>query len=127
MAQEYDAVFVGAGHNALAAAVHLASRGWSVGVFERNETPGGAVRTEEATLPGFRHDLYATNLGLFAGSAFFKEHGEALARHGLALVPAEDCFATPTPTGRWFGVSRDLEQTAARAEALSPQDARRWR
>ena len=127
MAQEYDAVFVGAGHNALAAAVHLASRGWSVGVFERNETAGGAVRTEEATLPGFRHDLYATNLGLFAGSAFFKEHGEALARHGLALVPAEDCFATPTPSGRWFGVSRDLEQTAARAEALSPQDARRWR
>ena len=59
---DFDAVIVGAGHNALAAAIHLASRGWSVGVFERNDAAGGAVRTEEVTLPGFRHDLYAMNL-----------------------------------------------------------------
>ncbi len=65
---EFDAVIVGAGHNALAAAVHLASRGWTVGVFERNDTAGGAVRSAEVTLPGFRHDLYAMNLSLFAGS-----------------------------------------------------------
>ena len=44
---DFDAVFVGAGHNALAAAVHLASRGWSVGVFERSDAAGGAVRTAE--------------------------------------------------------------------------------
>ncbi|MCB8840273.1 NAD(P)/FAD-dependent oxidoreductase [Aurantimonas sp. VKM B-3413] len=127
MAEEFDAVFVGAGHNALAAAIHLGSRGWRVGVFEKNETAGGACRTEEATLPGFRHDLYATNLGLFAGSPFFAEHGAALKPHGLDLVPAEDCFASPTPSGRWFGVSKDIEKTAARAAALSPQDGERWR
>ncbi|MEJ8572324.1 NAD(P)/FAD-dependent oxidoreductase [Microbaculum marinum] len=123
---EFDAVFVGAGHNALAAAVHLANRGWSVGVFERNETAGGAVRTEEVTLPGFRHDLYATNLGMFAGSAFHADYGETLARRGLAFVPAEHCFATPTPSGTWFGVSKDLEQTVARAARLSDADAARW-
>ena len=67
---DFDAVIVGAGHNALAAAMHLASRGWSVGVFERNDAAGGAVRTAEVTLPGFRHDLYAMNLSLFAGSPF---------------------------------------------------------
>ena len=127
MAKEFDAVLIGAGHNALAAAVHLASKGWSVGVFEKNPTAGGAARTEEATLPGFRHDLYATNLGLFAGSAFFREHGEALGKHGLAFVPAEDCFASPDRDGRWFGVSKDLEKTVARAEALSAADAARWR
>ncbi|MCQ8782087.1 phytoene desaturase family protein [Mangrovibrevibacter kandeliae] len=127
MAREFDAVFIGAGHNALAAAVHLASRGWSVGVFERNEAPGGACRTEEVTLPGFRHDLYATNLGLFAGSGFFRDHGDALARHGLAFVPTDDCFASPAPDGSWFGVSRDIEKTVARATALSPADAARWR
>lgn len=124
---EFDAVFIGAGHNALAAAVHLASKGWSVGVFERNETAGGAVRTEEVTLPGFRHDLYATNLGLFAGSAFHTDYGDALAKHGLAYVPAEHCFASPTPSGSWFGVSKDLDQTVARAAKLSEADAARWR
>ena len=127
MAEEFDAVFVGAGHNALAAAVHLASKGWSVGVFEKNDTAGGAARTEEATLPGFRHDLYATNLGLFAGSGFFREHGDALGKHGLAFVPAEDCFASPAPDGSWFGVSKDIEKTVARASSLSPADAERWR
>jgi len=123
---EFDAVFVGGGHNALAAAIHLASRGWSVGVFERNDTPGGAIRTEEVTLPGFRHDIYATNLGLFAGSAFHTEYAEALAKHGLAYAPAEHCFASPTPSGRWFGVSKDLETTVARAAKLSEADAARW-
>lgn len=127
MAEAFDAVFVGGGHNALAGAVHFASRGWSVAVFERNATVGGAARTAQVTLPGFRHDLYATNLGLFAGSAFFAEHGKALAEHGLSFVPATDCFATPLPSGRWFGVSQDAEATAARAAALAPGDGDTWR
>lgn len=105
----FDAVFAGAGHNALATAVHLAGRGWSVGVFEQSDVAGGAVRTAEVTLPGFQHDLGATNLGLFAGSAFHKAYGETLAKRGLADVPADHCFASPMPNGRWFGVSKDLE------------------
>ena len=123
---EFDAVIVGAGHNALAAAVHLASRGWSVGVFERSDKAGGAVRTEEVTLPGFCHDLYAMNLSLFAGSPFLVEHGEGLRAHGLAFAPAEHCFASPMRDGRWFGVSKDLAATIARAEAFSYEDAKTW-
>jgi phytoene dehydrogenase-like protein len=123
---DFDAVIVGAGHNALAAAVHLASRGWSVGVFERNDAAGGAVRTEEVTLPGFRHDLYAMNLSLFAGSPLLREHGEGLRAHGLAFAPAEHCFASPMRDGRWFGVSKDLATTLARAEQFSHEDAKNW-
>lgn len=123
---DFDAVIVGAGHNALAAAVHLASRDWSVGVFEQSDKPGGAVRTEEVTLPGFRHDLYAMNISLFAGSPFMKEHGGALSAHGLGFAPAAHCFASPMRDGRWFGVSKDLATTLARAERLSHEDARNW-
>src|SRR5580692_10904769 len=83
----YDAIVVGAGHNGLASAIHLAAKGWKVGVFEAAEQPGGAVRTAEITLPGFRHDLYAMNLSLFAGSPFFAAHRDGLIRHGLAFVP----------------------------------------
>ena len=32
----YDAIIVGAGHNGLAAAVHLAAKGWTVAVIEGN-------------------------------------------------------------------------------------------
>lgn len=123
----YDAIVIGAGHNGLAAALHLASKGWSVGVFEAAEHPGGAVKTAEATLPGFRHDLYAMNLSLFAGSPFFAAHKDALLRHGLTFVPAPDCFATAFPDGTWLGVSRDLEETASRIAALSAHDAAAWR
>jgi phytoene dehydrogenase-like protein len=124
---DFDAVLVGAGHNALAAAVHLATRGWSVGAFERSDAAGGAVRTAEVTLPGLRHDLYAMNLSLFAGSPFHAEHGEGLRAHGLAFAPAEHCFASPMRDGRWFGVSRDLAATLARIEKFSATDALTWR
>ena len=127
MVEEFDAVIVGAGHNALALAAHLGAKGWSVGVFERADVAGGAIRTAEATLPGYRHDLAAMNLSLFAGSPFHAAHGEALARHGLEFVPAADCFATAFPDGRWMGVSTDLDATAKRIEAFSTKDAARWR
>jgi phytoene dehydrogenase-like protein len=123
----FDAVIIGAGHNSLAAAIHLASNGWSVGIFERSDTAGGAVRTAEVTLPGFRHDLYAMNLSLFAGSPFLAEHGDALRANGLAFAPAEHCFASPMPDGRSFGVSKDIEATVARAASFSETDAAAWR
>lgn len=122
----YDAVIVGAGHNGLACAIHLARRGWSVAVFEAKAEAGGAVKTREVTLPGFRHDLCAMNLSMFAGSPFLKEYGAELGRHGLAFAPAEDCFASVFPDGTWFGVSKTLEKTTARLQALSAGDAEAW-
>ena len=76
----YDAIVIGAGVNGLAAALHLATKGWKVAVVERGATAGGAVKTEEITRPGFRHDLYAMNLSLFAGSPFFAAHKDRLLR-----------------------------------------------
>lgn len=124
---KFDAVIVGGGHNALAAAVHLSACGQSVCVVERADKVGGAIATEEVTLPGFRHDLYAMNLSLFAGSPFAKAYGDKLAAHGLAYLPAHDCFASAFPDGRWFGVSNSLEETAARIAEFDAGDATRWR
>lgn len=122
----YDAVIIGAGHNGLAAAVHLASKGWRVAVVERAGVAGGAVKTAEITLPGFRHDLYAMNLGLFAGSPFFQAHKDRLLAAGLEFAGAADCFATAFPDGSWLGVSRDAEANLARIAAISQADAEAW-
>ena len=124
--RSYDAVIVGAGHNGLACATHLASRGWRVAVFEAKNEAGGAVKTRELTLPGFRHDVAAMNLSMFAGSPFLRVHGEGLIRHGLAFAPAEHCFASVFPDRSWFGVSRDLETTTARLRAINERDATAW-
>jgi len=123
----YDAVVIGAGVNGLAAAVHLGAKGWKVAVVERADVAGGAVKTCEITRPGFRHDLYAMNLGMFAGSPFFAAHKDQLIAHGLEFVSAEHCFASAFPDGSWLGVDKNLEATAARIAAVSPSDAERWR
>lgn len=122
-----DAVVIGAGHNGLVAAAHLALRGWRVRVFEQADVPGGAVKTRELTLPGFRHDIAAMNLSLFAGSAFHQENAVLLAEHGLRFAPVADCFATAFPDDRWLGISTDLNLTAARIAGFSNVDAARWK
>ncbi|NKB27271.1 MAG: FAD-dependent oxidoreductase [Rhodobacteraceae bacterium] len=123
----FDALVIGAGINGLVAAAHLGAQGRRVGVFEGGTVPGGAVKTAEVTTPGFKHDLGAMNLSLFAGSAFHSEHGAALASHGFELAPATDTFATAFPDGRWLGVTNDLDTTAARIAAFDEHDAAAWR
>ena len=122
----YDAVVVGAGHNGLATAVILASAGWSVLVVERNDEPGGAVRTAEVTLPGFRHDLFATNLNLFAGSPFFAEYGDQLVGHGLEFAASDKPFSSVFPGGGFLGVSTDMTATLAAVGRASADDGRAW-
>ncbi|MGO9358569.1 MAG: phytoene desaturase family protein [Xanthobacteraceae bacterium] len=122
-----DAVVVGAGHNGLAAAIHLLARGWSVAVVEARGEAGGAVKTAEVTLPGFRHDLCAMNLSMFAGSPFFAAYKDELLAQGLAFAPAADCFASVFRDHSFLGVHTDLDKTAGGIAALSAKDADAWR
>lgn len=121
-----DAVFIGAGHNSLACAAHLTVKGWSVAVYEQATVAGGAVKTSELTLPGFRHDWAAMNLSLFAGSAFFQNYGDELGRYGLEFSPVAHPFASVFPDGRWLGVSNDVAATTKRVAALSDVDGATW-
>lgn len=124
---QFDAVLIGAGHNTLAAALHLAAKGWRVGVFEQAAEPGGAVKTGEYTLPGFRHDWAAMNLSLFAGSPFFKVYGGELTRHGCAFVPVSRPFSSSFSDGSWLGVSTEGDETATQIATVSAADAAAWR
>ena len=53
MANSYDVVFIGAGHNALVCAAYLARAGKRVCVLERREVIGGACVSEEIW-PGYK-------------------------------------------------------------------------
>lgn len=78
-------------------------------------------------MPGFRHDLYATNLNAFVGSAFRHEFGADLARHGLEFVRASNAFCSVFPDDDLVGVTTSLEETLADLRRLSAHDADAWR
>lgn len=126
-AAEYDAVVIGAGHNGLAAAIHLVSKGWKVAVVEKTAKAGGAVITEEVTLPGFRHDLCAMNLSMFAGSKFFADYKNDLIDHGLALVQVESSFASAFPDGNWIGVDTKDGLTSGGPNSIPDHDISGWK
>jgi len=96
---EHDAVVVGSGVNGLACAALLAQAGWDVCVLERNDWFGGAIRTAEITVPGFRHDVFSAWHPLWVGGPAHAQLGADLARHGLEYVNTDFPTATAFPDG----------------------------
>jgi len=104
------ACVIGAGPNGLAAAIVLAQAGMQVDVLEAEPTPGGAARTLELTLPGFRHDFGSAVFPLGAGSPFFSSL--PLIDHGLEWIHSPAALAHPLDDGTAVMLERDLKETA---------------
>jgi len=108
-------VVVGSGPNGLAAAIELAGAELSVVLVEGRDTIGGGLRTEELTLPGFRHDVCSAIHPLGVASPFFRRL--PLEDHGLRWIHPPAPLAHPFPDGEAVLLEQDL---AAAAEALGP-------
>jgi len=112
---------IGAGPNGLAAAVVLRQAGLQVDVLEAEATPGGAARTMELTLPGYRHDFGAAVYPLGAGSPFFSSL--PLRDYGLEWIHSPAPLAHPFDDGTAVVLERDLSDT----EASLGVDGKVWR
>jgi phytoene dehydrogenase-like protein len=121
----YDALVVGSGPNGLTAAITLAQAGRRVLVLEAAERAGGAVATEELTLPGFRNDTFSSVYPAGAASPVFARL--PLERHGLRWIHPGACLAHPLPDGTAVALYRDVDGTAASLDAVHPGDGERWR
>lgn len=121
-ASSYDAVVVGSGPNGLTAAITLARAGLGVLVVEAAETPGGGLRSEESTLPGFIHDTCATVHTVAAASPILRTL--PLHEYGLEWVHPPTPVAHPLNDGTAIALSRSIEETAA---ALGKEDGAAYR
>src|ERR1700680_4475969 len=102
------ACVIGAGPNGLAAAIVLAQAGLQVDVLEAEPTPGGAARTLELTLPGFRHDFGSAIYRMWSGSPFCSSL--PLRDHGLEWIHSPAALAHPLDDGSSVMLDRDLNK-----------------
>ncbi len=119
-----DAIVIGAGPNGLCAAALLGRAGLRVLVLEANpRRAGGALGSEEATLPGFVHDVGAAFFPFAKASPAFADLD--LEGSGVRWLNAPIESAHPAPDGSVAIISRDHDVTARTFG--DPEDGDAWR
>ena len=94
-----NAVVVGAGHNGLAAAIHLARNGLDVQLLEAAESVGGGARSGELTVPGVIHDYCSAALAIHAAGRRYPR-AVRLSRRPVGLAPATQVNQQPNQPDR---------------------------
>ena len=120
-----DHVIIGTGINALVAGALLALKGRRVLLLEREAVPGGCLRTEQITLPGFHHDVMAATWVLFVTAPAGAALGPHLVRHGFACCHSSHPTAVIRPDGTALVLTTDRAQNVAAFNALAAGDGDR--
>ena len=118
----YDHIIIGSGINALVAAAMLARKGDRVLVLEREARLGGCLYSDEATLPGFTHDVMAATFVLFLTSPAHAALGADLARHGLEFCHTAHPTAVLRPDGSSLVLTTNRAANVAAFNALASGD-----
>jgi phytoene dehydrogenase-like protein len=83
------------------------------------------VRSDATTIPGFVHDNYSTNLGLFAASPIYRELKPDLDAQGVRFLSWDRPYAN-IHHDRAVRVFTDLDRTVAGISSISADDAKEW-
>jgi len=118
MANRYNAIVIGGGHNGLVAAAYLAKAGRRVLVLEQRHVLGGAAVTEEL-YPGFKFSACSYVVSLFRPHIIRELD---LTRHGMQLIPLE-CSFTPHLEGPGLVRWPDPHRTRREVANFSKKDA----
>jgi phytoene dehydrogenase-like protein len=93
VAERYDAVIIGGGHNGLVSAAYLARAGMKTLVLEQRHVLGGAAVTEEL-FPGFRFSVFSYVVSLLRPEII---RDLQLPKHGLDILPLDGTFTPLRP------------------------------
>ena len=116
MAQSYDAIIIGGGHNGLVSAAYLARAGLKTLVLERRHVLGGAAVTEEL-FPGFRFSVFSYVVSLLRPEII---RDLQLPKHGLDILPLDGTF---TPLRKGDGPPRAAATTCGGSTTTAGRSA----
>ena len=119
MAEQYDVIIVGAGHNGLVTAAYLARAGMKVLTLERREIIGGTCVTEELW-PGFKMSTAAYVNSLLRPEII---RDLDLKKHGFEMLPRNPSSFSPFPDGRYLLMGPDPELNRREISKFSTRDA----
>jgi phytoene dehydrogenase-like protein len=119
VAQTFDAIVAGGGHNGLVTAAYLARAGRKVLVLEARELVGGCAVTEEIW-PGYRVST-ASYLASLMQEKVVRDL--ELPRFGYRVDAKDPAFFSPFPDGRHFFMWQDRKRTLAEIAKFSARDA----
>src|SRR6202046_3258359 len=118
MAQHYDVIVIGGGHNGLVNAAYLAKAAKKVVALERRHVLGGAAVTEEI-IPGFLFSECSYVVSLLRPEIIRELD---LPRHGLEILPLDGTF-TPMPDSDYLWRTNDHARTQREIRRHSRLDA----
>ncbi|NKB38526.1 MAG: NAD(P)-binding protein [Gammaproteobacteria bacterium] len=124
--ENYDHIIVGAGINSLVCAALLSKKGDKVLLLERNDRPGGCIRTEELTEPGFIHDVLSNWHPLFVTSPGYAELKDELEKYGLEYCNTDSPTAAVLPDGRSCILKMSREENVKNLNQLATGDGDRY-
>ncbi len=121
----FDFIVIGGGTNGLSAASYLGREGFSTLVIERQKYLGGGAITQELTLPGFHHDVFATSINIWRASSI--QQDLELEKYGYRELEPEPVASTPFKNGKTVTIHRDLNQTLKSISQFSQKDAKKFK
>jgi phytoene dehydrogenase-like protein len=128
MAEKYDVIVAGGGHNGLTTGAYLAKAGLNVCVLELQDKVGGGVITRELTEPGFLHDHCSTWHGLVQANPLIRNDELGLiSKYGLEYLYPELYTAIVFPDNRVMKFYRDMDKTCESIAEFSQHDADAYR
>ncbi len=122
MADRYDAIVIGGGHNGLVNGAYLARAGLETLILEQRHVVGGAAITEELH-PGFQFTTFSYALSLLRPEII---HELDLTSHGFMPLEMPNSFV-PGENGEYLVLGNDEGENLRQIARISPRDADGYR